>query len=179
MNYNDDRYFGVNMKVSNSPKCVARFGLTNMEGQLNCFLNAALQSLWNLSPVSFSLKYYCQDALPTAVITDLNEARDIISEIKVNYLLFFISIQNFFKMIVDDRILSIKSAAGQRYDANKLRKVLFERFYTMNQFILNQKGDAAEAFVYLLDTIHSGCISTTSKKLQYEKECDSTCFIHE
>ena len=66
-------------------------------------------------------------------------------------------------MIVDDRILSIKSATGQRYDANKLRKVLFERFYTMNQFILNQKGDAAEAFVYLLDKFHSGCISSTSK----------------
>ncbi len=54
-------------------KAIARFGLANMEGQLNCFLNSALQSLWNLSPVSFSLKYYCQDPISEAEGGEINE----------------------------------------------------------------------------------------------------------
>ncbi len=58
MNSSKDDYYGLK-----GNKCIARFGLANMDGQLNCFLNSALQSLWNLSPVSFSLKFYCKDPL--------------------------------------------------------------------------------------------------------------------
>ena len=82
MNMKDDSY---GFKGS---KAIARFGLANMEGQLNCFLNSALQSLWNLSPVSFSLKYYCQDPISEAEGEELNEYRDIISEIKVIHFRF-------------------------------------------------------------------------------------------
>lgn len=102
-------------------KAIARFGLANMEGQLNCFLNSALQSLWNLSPVSFSLKYYCQDPISEAEGGEINENREIISEIK-----------KFFKQIVDDRTNGLRSNPTPRYDANNLRKALFRRFYLMN-----------------------------------------------
>lgn len=49
----------------------------------------------------------------------------------------------------------------------------------MNQFVLNKKADAAEVFIYLIDTIHSGRISKGKKSLYGEKECDAGCFVHD
>ncbi len=74
----------------------------------------------------------------------------------------------------DDRVVKILSS-------NEVRKELFKLFYDSGVYSLNDKADANEAFVELLNLIHGWEASSAKHKDMFSavnQKCKG-CFVHE
>lgn len=113
------------------------FGLANESGQMNCFLNAALQLIWGLSLSKQKAGFIDFVKMPTdqgpEVLRPLMRAMiDLFKMAGINN-------ETAPPILVSDRV----------------RSELFKLFYGQQVFDLNLKADAFEAFDFLLTCLHS------------------------
>eukprot|EP00347_Sterkiella_histriomuscorum_P020796 403336428 len=140
------------------------FGLENGNGLYNCYLNVVFQTLWHIDEMRKFLTEFSE--------IDLKKR---IQEVKI--LGFLTQMQILIKRILQDQEVD-------HFTLIQVRREFFKIFYMEQLFDLNQKGDAAEAFVMFLKLLHQVTIEqSTSQKCQTLEElldaaCQNDCPIH-
>jgi len=112
------------------------FGLANPDGQMNCFLNSALQLFWSLVLTGERENFI------KFVFTPI-ESGPVLLQPLIG------AMCELFKEAgrIQPTVPVLKSV--------KIRRELFKLFYLRQSFDLNKKADAFEAFDFLLTSIHS------------------------
>ncbi len=152
-------------------KLVKEFGLKNMAGDLNCFLNVCLQTLWQFPVVRFQIQSLLEMPKDTQGSAQL---KPLVSAILDFYRSAFA--QN-------------ESIGGECpvIDNDRVRLELFKFFYDKKEFVLHEKADAFEALDQILTVLHCWFASIEQEKgnqITYNKCLDlrcgkgKECFVH-
>lgn len=144
--------------------------------QLNCFMNAVLQCIWNIQPLKQSVMEFVQLAF---------DDKNMTAEQRL-----LVEIQLLFNDAAQQNILKKESMQSQRMsevevewpllDANDLRRELFKHYYCEQQiekFGLYAKADAAEFMQSFLELMHH-CLNKSKSKKKVDDPCDPICYIH-
>jgi len=119
--------------LANRSKLSREFGIQNKNNSLNCFLNVGLQALWAFP------------ALRAGILSFCDEKERGPAELKP----FINALQDFFTKANED------SSSVKVHDPSALRRELFKLSYKRENFVLNEKADAFEAFDQILGLMHA------------------------
>lgn len=115
------------------------FGLANGSGQMNCFLNAALQLIWGLSLNKQKAGFIDFVKMPT------DQGPEVLRPLMKAMIDLFKQAGDHLDTVTAPPILV----------SDGVRSELFKLFYGQQVFDLNLKADAFEAFDFLLTCLHS------------------------
>ena len=123
----------LNEQIQQRTTLAQEFGIENLGGHLNCYLNSCLQLIWNTA--------YGRHLVLKSVQMPLNQNSELD--------LFVKALKEFYLQAAQ------VTSEVRTLDPKGVRRELFKLYYRQNEFVIHEKADASEALDKILGLLHA------------------------